>query len=626
MKNTKSLTCLFLVLLVSACTGQSSATFSSSIFDGSNNSDETTSESSSSSDETSSSSSSSSSSGTSATSSSSPSSSISSSSSSSSSQYEDDTVYYDGYYSSLVSWTDGEDLKNQLNAIIRNGYTPLSYTRTNQNYSTNINADHTKYDFEYLDVVYSEKDTFKTETNKGWQREHAWCASLMCGSTTGNAVKFKGRATDFHNLFAAGASGNQARTNKNYGTANKEDFYYKDNTTNNGQDGYSSDEHIFEPGNVDKGRLARAIFYMATMYKDAEVDTANNINMKGLTIVEERVDYIAGNDCAFAIGNLSTLLSWNASYDVDYLEMQHNIAVYSSTDNLDKVAQGNRNPYVDYPELVDYVYGSKKSIPGALKNVRAAATYLNCEGSATSHYAIKDAKREHDLGETISQDDYKVVAVKNNYSYEEVTTGITHSLTGHVFDANDGSNIEATIITPLNGLTYVIDLNPMGLCSSGVLSMDKTGINNKTPNVDQSVSYGGVGFSLNFSTTYSDVSTNGIFIQNDNQKGGFTFGSAGTNGNPPRDVTRLEIKTKQSYTINKAFIKATASNSTSSYRLTIKVGDVVLLDNELVAYNATNYQLFGDELLEAATGQVSFVFTGSNAIKLHSIAFNEIIV
>ena len=550
----------------------------------------------------------------------------SSSSSSHSSSQSEDRVYYDGYYSSLVSWQNGEDLKNQLHAIIRNGYTPLSYTKSGQNYATNINADHTKYDFQYLDTIYSAKDTYQSETNKGWQREHAFCASLMCGTTTGNAVRYKGRATDFHNLFAADAGGNQGRGNKNYGYSDPDNFYYIDRTTSNGQDGYKSDETIFEPGYKDRGRLARAIFYMATMYKDDEQDTVNNIEMKGLTIVENPVSYVAGNDCAFAIGNLSILLDWSNTYSVDYLEMQHNVAVYSSADNLDKVAQGNRNPFVDYPELVDYVFGSKKNMPGTLKSLIPAAYYLGSEDDSLSHYAIKEAKREHDLGESLTSDDYKVVAVNNNYTYEIATEDITHSLLGHVFDENDGASVEAKITTPINELSYVINLNPMGLCSSGILPVNKNGINNKTPDVDQSVTYGGVGFTLNFSTTYSDVATNGIFLQNDNQKGGFTFGSAGTNGNPPRDVTRLEIKSKQSYTINKAYIKATASNTTSYYNLTIKVGDVVLLDNALVPYNTTNYQLFGNELLEAATGQLSFVFTGTNAIKVHSIAFNEIIV
>ena len=546
-------------------------------------------------------------------------SSISSISSDGSTSYSiiDNTQYYNGYYDTLLSWTNGEDLKNQLHTIIRKGYQPLSYTKSSkQNYDTNIDADHSKYDFEYLDVIYSKNHSFKTDTNKGWQREHAWCASLMCGSTTSNAVAFKGRATDFHNLFAANASGNQSRGNKNYGYANAiSESYTTQFSSDNGKDGYTYDETIFEPGDIDKGRLARAIFYMATMYKDAEQDTSNNINMKGLTIVEDPVTYIAGNDCKFAIGNLSELLEWNKNVQVDYLEMQHNISVYTNTNNPDGVAQGNRNPYVDYPGLVDYVYGSKKDQPGTLKDVVASASYLECEYKGISHYAIKEAKREYGLGETVSSDDYKVVQVYKNYSYS-AAGAVSHSLSGHPFSESDGDSIEAKITTPVNELKYQISLNPLAACNSGILDVTTTGINKKTPDVDQSVTYGNVGFTFNFSTTYDAVASSGMTINNISA-GGITVGSN------TRVLTKLTIASSASYTVDKIFIKAQAGNASSSYTLTIKVGDTVAFTKTV--NDSTAWKDFGGALNEPLTGQISFIFTGSSSLKINSIAFNALI-
>ena len=529
----------------------------------------------------------------------------------------DYSKYYNGYYDTLVSWTNGEDLKNQLHTIIRKGYQPLSYTKSSkQNYDTNIDADHSKYDFEYLDVIYSKNHTFKADTNKGWQREHAWCASLMCGSTTSNAVAFKGRATDFHNLFAANASGNQSRGNKNYGYANAiSESYTTQFSSDNGKDGYTYDETIFEPGDIDKGRLARAIFYMATMYNDAEQDTSNNINMKGLTIVEDPVTYVAGNDCKFAIGNLSELLEWNKNVQVDYLEMQHNISVYTNTNNPDGIAQGNRNPYVDYPGLVDYVYGSKKDQPGTLKDVVASASYLECEYKGISHYAIKEAKREYGLGETVSSDDYKVVQVYKNYSYS-AADAVSHSLSGHPFSENDGDSIEAKITTPVNELKYQISLNPLGACSSGILPVTTTGINKKTPDVNQSVTYGNVGFTFNFSTTYDAVASSGMTINNISA-GGITVGSS------TRVLTKLTIASSASYTVDKIFIKAQAGNASSSYTLTIKVGDTVAFTNTV--NDSTSWKDFGGALNEPLTGQISFIFVGSSSLKINSIAFNALI-
>ena len=586
MKKVKSLTCILAVMLLVACGHHNSAAFSSSIEPNVSSDVD---------------------------------SSISSISSDGSTSYSiiDNTQYYNGYYDTLVSWTNGEDLKNQLHTIIRKGYEPLSYTKSSkQNYDTNIDADHSKYDFEYLDVIYSKNHTFKTDTNKGWQREHAWCASLMCGSTTSNAVAFKGRATDFHNLFAANASGNQSRGNKNYGYANAiSESYTTQFSSDNGKDGYTYDETIFEPGDIDKGRLARAIFYMATMYKDAEQDTSNNINMKGLTIVEDPVTYVAGNDCKFAIGNLSELLEWNKNVQVDYLEMQHNISVYTNTNNPDGVAQGNRNPYVDYPGLVDYVYGSKKDQPGTLKDVVASASYLECEYKGISHYAIKEAKREYGLGETVSSDDYKVVQVYKNYSYS-AAGAVSHSLSGHPFSENDGDSIEAKITTPVNELKYQISLNPLGACSSGILPVTTTGLNKKTPDVDQSVTYGNVGFTFNFSTTYDAVASSGMTINNISA-GGITVGSN------TRVLTKLTIASSASYTVDKIFIKAQAGNASSSYTLTIKVGDTVAFTNTVS--DSTAWKDFGGTLNEPLTGQVSFIFIGSSSLKINSIAFNALI-
>ena len=537
------------------------------------------------------------------------SSSNSSSSNFSSSQKPSDGPY-SGYYDSLVSWTNGEDLKNQLHAIIRNGYRPLSYTKSSkQNYDTNSHADHSKYDFENLDIIYSQTHCFKTETNKGWQREHAWCASLMCGKTTGDAVATRGRATDFHNLFAAEAGGNQSRGNKNYGNADRSKETYTSRLSIDGNDGYCYDETVFEPGNYDKGRVARAIFYMATMYKDAED------GMDGLRILEDNVIYPFEAGRGYAIGYLNDLLSWNNTYQVDYLEMQHNITVYSDDDNPDGYAQGNRNPFVDYPGLVDYIYGSKKNQAGTLADVVASASYLNCENKEMSHYAVKEAKREYEAGDTLKASDYKVVAVSNDYSYVSASSGIQSCYDNYTFKESDGNRLEAVITTPINTISYQIILSPMGLCSTGVLPITTTGISKKTPDVDQNISLGSVPFTFNFSTTYSDVTTNGMTINNIGA-GGITVGS--TN----RVLTKLTLTTRNSYTVDTVYIKAQAGNASSVYNLKILVGETVAISGRVS--DNTAWKVFGGALEEPLTGQISFVFTGTSCLKINSIAFNSI--
>ena len=528
---------------------------------------------------------------------------------------------YDGYYHDITSWSNGEDLKQKLYDVSHKTYRPLNYTAPT--YQTNINADHTYLDFEYLDVIYSEKDVFKGESNKGWQREHAFCASLMCGSLTANAVKRVGRATDFHNLIAADASANSSRGNKNYGVADKTHANYQNRTTDQGRDGYSFDPVNFEPGDNDKGRVARAIFYMAMMYKNDEVDQINGITMKGLRVVEDPVTYVQGENGAFAIGNLSTLLEWNKKYPVDYLEMQHNISVYKDINDIDGYAQGNRNPFVDYPHLVDYVFGELKDTAGNIKDCPDTESIFHSESNNVelSHYALKEAKRAYAPGEQIADNDYKVVKVLNNYTYEQVTTGYTNSLSEHVFSDSDGESIIATISAGEQRINYRITLNPLASCSSGELFLNTTGINKGKKGEDQPVTYGGVEFLFNFDSSANISSSNTMTINNINQDGnpvGMTIGS----GTKP--LTKLVLKTKNSYKIDGAYIKAFVGNVNSSYKLTIKVGDSVLL-NQTTVNNKDVAKVYGTSTSNVLEGQLTYIFEGSTSLKINSVAFNEII-
>lgn len=526
----------------------------------------------------------------------------------------DQSKYYDGYYSSIVSWENGDDLKQQLHSLISGeGYAAIPYVKSSTaNWQSNALADQSLNDFDFVDAVYSSDDISKGLTQKGWQREHAFCATLMTGSLSGKAVEFLGRATDFHNLFAAGSFGNNSRGNKNFGMADKTAEGYTNATTNNGEDGYSYDTKNFEPGNRDKGRLARAIFYMATMYCETEYDEKNDVNMKGLTIVEDYVNYTSGNDCAFAIGNLSTLLNWN-NYTVDYLEMQHNISVYSDTITIgsSEYKQGNRNPYVDYPELVDYVYGDKKEMAGELKYIVPSAETLHMDSEEIDHYAISSAVREYTYGETLTSSDYTVVAAKKNFTFENVTSGVTNSLDNHTFNTSDGDSVEAVITVNGTSLKYNITLGAMSTCSyqSGLLTKDGLSVNT-TSNKTYNEKTFNVTPSGDSGMAFSNVTSGGV-------ADGFSMGSGTAN----KGCNGITITSVEQFTINKAYIKCRANNKSSTFTLKVMVGDVTVLDNITIKDNDSVCGEFGGEFV-ATTGTISFIITGSNALRINSFAFN----
>ena len=101
--------------------------------------------------------------------------------------------------------------------------------------------------------------------------------------------------------------------------------------------GYSGT--VFEPNDEYKGDFARIYFYMVTCYEDR--------------ISSWDSDMLSGNKYpAFTTWALDMLLRWAEEDPVSQKEIDRNNAVYKW--------QGNRNPYVDYPGLEQYVWGEYK--------------------------------------------------------------------------------------------------------------------------------------------------------------------------------------------------------------------------------------------------------------------------
>ena len=346
---------------------------------------------------------------------------------------------YKDYYGDL-SWTDGADLRSKLHNIISTDVVPLRY-KNPDNWQSNSNADALISNPNYVSVLY--RDEPIANTNHGslsgqWQREHVFAASLMTGIGTGEATQKLGRATDFHNLYAAFGQGNGSRNNRSFSFADRESLRYAE-PTNGGN--YCTDENYFEANDADKGKIARAIFYMLVMYNTAETfTTSEGIEMKALPLeitdddnfpsayktlsyanftntelpqvvtfaqnyvnivrelypeitdetelLQKAYSYFMSTNNPSAIGKLSSLLSWN-SFPVDYQEMQHNNSVYAQNTPYGGGAQGNRNPFVDYPELVEYAFGSLQHKAGSLHDLRPSV--LDLPG-----VEIPDHPQQHD--------------------------------------------------------------------------------------------------------------------------------------------------------------------------------------------------------------------------------------
>ena len=112
-------------------------------------------------------------------------------------------------------------------------------------------------------------------------------------------------------------------------------------------------EYTFEPRDDVKGDVARMIFYMDLRYEGGGVEPDLEV-----------VDYISLQDNypSPEMGRLSTLLQWHEEDPPDAFERNRNEVIYSW--------QGNRNPFIDRPEFVNFMYSESFELnPIIIENI-----------------------------------------------------------------------------------------------------------------------------------------------------------------------------------------------------------------------------------------------------------------
>jgi len=236
-----------------------------------------------------------------------------------------------GYYSSLEGLS-GTALKQAIQDIIANPSVVHAH-----NYGDIVDilkkADQNPKNSNQVWLMYVEKPRSKldfqdTGINTGkWNREHIYPQSRG-GFTDGtsntadgitiwlptNADDILAGHADAHHLRAEDGAENSLRNNNNYGL-----------TGYNGPSGTM---------NSWKGDVARSVFYMAVRYN-------------GLSVVNGDVPVTTVGQ----LGDLASLLTWNTLDPSDDFEMNRNNYIYTW--------QVNRNPFIDYPDLANYIWGAK---------------------------------------------------------------------------------------------------------------------------------------------------------------------------------------------------------------------------------------------------------------------------
>lgn len=241
-----------------------------------------------------------------------------------------------GYYNA-ASGKAGAALKTALYGII-GSHTDVGYAGLFNVYKqSDVRADGTIWD------MYSCVTSFDPETDHSgnyhtegdvFNREHSVPKSWFS-----NASPMRSDA--FHVIPTDGYVNNR-RSNYPYGETLSPTYASTNNFSLVGPCdpalGYSGT--IFEPNDEYKGDLARIYFYMATAYEDKIGSWSGTFG--------------AGKYPGLTDWQLKMMLRWAADDPVSEKETARNEAVYKF--------QHNRNPFVDFPGLEQYVWGSKTDV------------------------------------------------------------------------------------------------------------------------------------------------------------------------------------------------------------------------------------------------------------------------
>ena len=280
------------------------------------------------------------------------------------------------YYAS-IDGTSGKQLLDAIQQVAKIGYRTEDFRYDSCWFAfkhTDIRPDGYIWEI-YSDCVFEyEKDrtsaTSQTGECKGYNREHAMCQSWF-GTTSlagkeMSSSKKNSPGSDIFHIYPASYGMNSRRGNRPYG-----EVQTAANTSGNGTlygtpitsksvansvagvyvEGHiTQSTNVLEPADEYKGDIARS--YFGTMVKWAG-EWVFNKNELGNIIFDATIDadthYGPENNYGFTDYGLALMLSWHRQDPVSQKEVDRNNGIQKT--------QGNRNPFIDYPYLAEFIWG-----------------------------------------------------------------------------------------------------------------------------------------------------------------------------------------------------------------------------------------------------------------------------
>lgn len=280
------------------------------------------------------------------------------------------------YYQS-IDGTSGKQLLHAIQQVAKLGYRTtdfrydsvwLAFQHTDMRPDGWVWEIYSDCQFEY------EKDrtsnTTQTGECKGYNREHAMCQSWFSEyDLQGNKMsssKKNSPGSDIFHIYPTSYGMNSRRGNRPYGEVANAQF-----TSGNGTEygapvttmsiensvagvyvegTINMSTNVLEPADEYKGDIARS--YFGTMVKWAGEWAFNRVDLARVIFdatIDADTHYGPENNYGLTEYGLAMLLKWHRQDPVSQKEVDRNNGI--------QLTQGNRNPFIDYPYLVEYIWG-----------------------------------------------------------------------------------------------------------------------------------------------------------------------------------------------------------------------------------------------------------------------------
>lgn len=138
---------------------------------------------------------------------------------------------------------------------------------------------------------------------------------------------------------------------------------------------------VFEPDDEYKGDFARTYFYFVTRYESQMSSFSGE-------------SFARNSYPSLSQWSIALFLKWHRNDPVSQKELDRNDAVYGF--------QRNRNPFIDHPELAEYIWGNKKGQPWGLTSALEDEGLSSC--FRLRNNVVYDQQLEVDLQESIEVD------------------------------------------------------------------------------------------------------------------------------------------------------------------------------------------------------------------------------